>query len=297
MDSVLLLGASGLLGSNLISQICSDFRVFAIEHRNPVHLPESRKLKISEPQTNKVVDFINANQISIIINLAALTSVDECEKNLDQAFELNVNLAAKFAYLAKLTGAYYVLISTDHLYSDVLGKKSEADPVDLVNIYAKTKHQGEKLTIETNPNTLIIRTNFYGRSSIKKVSFSDWLYSSLQSNLVVTALTDVYFTPISMQKFAQLLNATLALKPIGVFNFSIDQIVTKYEFALRFAKLLDFSENLVQPITLSDLNLVAKRPRCMELDNSKLKALLRLETIDFEKDLQSVCYEYRKETS
>ena len=153
------------------------------------------------------------------------------------------------------------------------------------------------MAIEQNRNTLIVRTNFYGRSLGNRVSFSDWLYNEFWSGSVVKALTDVYYSPVSMRKLTELLMPMLNAKVKGVFNFSSDQVVTKYDFALKFANLMHFPEKLVQPVNLVDLNLLTKRPKCMALDNSKLKAHLNLRAIDLHDDLELTCNEYIRKKS
>ena len=150
------------------------------------------------------------------------------------------------------------------------------------------------MAIEKNHNTLIVRTNFYGKSLGNRISFSDWLYHELRLGSVVQAVTDVYYTPISMKKLTELLIPMLNSKTNGTFNFSSDQVVTKYDFALNFAKLMNFPQKLVHPVNFKALNLFTTRPKCMALDNSKLKNVLHLSAIDLQDDLEMTCIKYFK---
>ena len=66
---------------------------------------------------------------------------------------------AKACFLSEIK---LIHISTDHLYSNENKLHSEGDEVSLVNIYAKSKYEGEINASNNFPSTLICRTNFFG---------------------------------------------------------------------------------------------------------------------------------------
>lgn len=292
MDSILILGASGLLGSYFTKNFEKYYKVFVCEHQQTIDIPEHRKFKILGSDWNDLRIFIIENNIKIVLNTVALAEVDECEKNKELASRLNISFVQAVAEVTNSVGIRHVLVSTDHFYGNKLGKKTEIDPVKLVNFYAKSKYQGEVIAAEINPNTLIVRTNFYGKTSVLKPSFSDWIYNSLMTGEKIGVVMDVHYTPVSMLRLTAILQGLLRTEHIGIFNVACDQVISKYQFALKFAELLGMSKELIKPIKQKQLNLIAARPRNMELDNAKIKNHLELKNVDYEADLEEVSLTY-----
>ena len=113
---------------------------------------------------------------------------------------------------------------------------SEEDIVSLVNIYAKSKFEGELSILEYYSNSLICRTNFFGYGPLHKMSFSDWIINSFISKREITLHNDVYFSPISGRNLAFLAHKLLDLGCSGIYNISSDNVLTKYQFGIYCVK-------------------------------------------------------------
>ena len=97
--------------------------------------------------------------IDIVINCAAMTNIDECEKNKYQAFWSNVLGAYNLARACKLSGKKHVFISSACIFEsqDVDDWKDEYSKPNPKCFYAETKTMAEKLVREIDQDTLIIR--------------------------------------------------------------------------------------------------------------------------------------------
>ncbi|MEN7982571.1 MAG: SDR family oxidoreductase, partial [Nanoarchaeota archaeon] len=172
MGKVLITGGSGLLGSNLAEIFCKDFEVFIIFNKNPVKIDYCNEMKID------LIDFENVEKIIkkinplIIIHCAALTNVDYCEKNPKEAKEINCDSTKNLARIGKEIGAKFIYISTDSIFDGETGGYSENDIPNPINVYAKTKLEGEEEVRKINGNYIIIRTNIYGKNKIQKFSLA-----------------------------------------------------------------------------------------------------------------------------
>ena len=162
MKKILVTGATGLLGRNLVPRLKKiDAKIYTQSLRSP---GSDFILDLSErDKVHKTLDSIMPN---IIINLAALTDVDHCEENPNDAFLANscsvVNIVN---WILKTKKACFLIhISTDHLY-DGIGPHLE-NSINIKNVYALSKYSGE-IAASLVPST-IIRTNILGHFELSK---------------------------------------------------------------------------------------------------------------------------------
>jgi dTDP-4-dehydrorhamnose reductase len=109
----------------------------------------------------------------VIVHLAALTKVNECQRDPARAFAVNGEGTANVARAANATGARFVYVSTDYVFN---GRKSEPyveeDAVDPINMYGRSKLAGEHRV--PSGSNLIVR--------------SGWLYGTHGRNFVEAIL-------------------------------------------------------------------------------------------------------------
>ena len=156
MASICIVGGTGMLGATLVPSLRD------LGHKVVCF---SRKSKDEEAM---VVDYSNHDSLeraldacnpSFVINLAALTNVDECEKNPHLAYSANVRIVEILSgWIRKSTSCHLIQISTDHVY-DGTGPHVE-EKIKIVNYYGFSKYSGE-LAASLVPST-ILRTNFFG---------------------------------------------------------------------------------------------------------------------------------------
>lgn len=118
---------------------------------------------------------VAGTQPDIVINGAAYTAVDAAEDEPDRAFAINAFGAAEVARAAAAAGAPVIQLSTDYVFD---GSSSlpydEHAPTNPLNVYGRTKLEGEQLVRAATPDHVIVRTA--------------WLYSPFGANFVKTML-------------------------------------------------------------------------------------------------------------
>jgi dTDP-4-dehydrorhamnose reductase len=289
MDTVLITGASGLLGSSLTSYLRNQgYRVLtASQKSHSDHLVD-----LSQPiEAKKILAEIKP---SIIINLIGLTSVETCEQNIDLAYLINTRVVENIVqWIASADITCHLLhISTDHVY-DGPGNHKE-DSLSIVNNYALSKYAGE-LAAQFVPST-IVRTNFVGRSLVNdRVSLTDWVYRSLKSREKVQVLDDVYFSPISISLLCKMIELCMQKKPIGVFNVGSHNGMSKADFDFAFAEELSLPLEYMTRIKISDATfLKARRPKNMRMNNEKFENELGVKLPNLEDLIIEIALEYRE---
>ena len=203
-----------------------------------------------------------------------MTRVEECEQRPRDAEHANAGLTRNVAIATHALGIKLVHISTDHLFSGSRSRMTEEELPEPLNVYARTKLQAEEWARMANPETLIVRTNFFGWGHLYRQSFSDWIITSLRSGRRITMFEDVYFTPILADSLALATHDVVANKASGVLNIVGDERLSKYDFAIRVAKRFGLPKTLVVRGKMDNPKPLVHRPHDMSLDNTKASGLL-----------------------
>ena len=207
---------------------------------------------------------------------AGLMNVEGCETDPVQAFQLNVGAAERVARVAKASGARLVHISTDHLFDGRRPWRTEADAPSPMNNYARTKWQAEQVVMETCPDALIIRCNFFGWGTRVRTSFSDWILRSLEQRQELRMFDDVFFTPMLINDLIDVIIELIARESAGIFNVAGGECLTKYAFALKVAEMFGHSTGRIRATSVEEIAFKARRPKDMSLSSLKLEEHLHI---------------------
>jgi len=265
VTKILITGAFGLLGSSLTPYLQ------ACGHEVIRHSQKSQGDVVGDltnwDETNAI---LNAVSPDVIVNLAACTDVDECERNPHKAYLLNVRIVEHLANWIKQTnhGCHLVHISTDMMYDDE-GSQQEHE-ITLSNYYGFSKYAGE-LAAATVSST-ILRTNFFGPSlCAHRTSLSDWLVQSLLNTQQIEVFEDVRFSPLSIQRLAELLELVIRKPQRGVYNLGSKEGMSKAEFAFSLAETLNLSTKSMERDMSDKIKFIAYRPKNMCMDSSSFE--------------------------
>jgi len=167
-----------------------------------------------------------------------------------------------------------VHISTDHLFSGDTSFADEGDLAAPVNIYGRTKAEAESRVLDTYPEALLIRTNFYGWAPSYRQSFSDVIIGRLRLGRTLTLFRDVFYTPILIRALIEAIHELIRLRASGVLHVVGDERLSKYDFGLKIADKFDLDEGLIKPGLLREEASLVRRPYDMSLSNRKACRLL-----------------------
>ena len=287
---LLILGSSGLLGSTLVQKLKGhDFQVYQASRF-------SEWADIRFDPTNYLALCLALERVrpNYVINLVGLTSVDECESNIDFARNANVtpNLNLVAARSALALDFSVLSISTDHVY-DSPGDSPEGD-ITLRNVYALTKIQSE-LALDGSRD-LVFRTNFVGKSLTPgRESLTDWLWKRAKLDVVSSVIEDVYFSPLSISTVSDAIAHALNDFHPGVFNLGSHSGMSKAEFDFCFLKHLGFETSSFVPVKKEEASfLVAPRPSDMRMDSSLFETTFKLPLPDLRDEIPRIAQEYKQ---
>lgn len=161
---VLLTGAQGQLGHCFRDIFPSNWKLIALNH-----------LQFDITDYSVVERLLTIYKPEIIVNTAAYTAVDNAEIEQELAYKVNVLGSKNLAIASNKHNVRLFHISTDYVFDG--NKKTpylETDFTNPINIYGKTKRDGELVILENDPSAIIIRTS--------------WLFSEYNNNFVKTML-------------------------------------------------------------------------------------------------------------
>lgn len=172
----------------------------------------------------------------MIVNAAAIVSAAECEANPADAWRVNARPAAIVADHARAAGCRTVHISTDHYYcGDGDRKHAEADPVRLINDYARTKYAAEAFAL-TQADTLVLRTNFIGWPSAGGTSFAEWAMRVIETDAAADLYQDQFVSSLDVWTFAEAVVDLAGGRAAGVVNLAASQVFSKAQCVAELAR-------------------------------------------------------------
>lgn len=271
---VLFTGGSGLLALNWAAAVAGRYDVVLGLHSRKISVPGMVTEAIHLDDTEVLESDIERLNPGIVIHCAALTNVEECEADPSLADRVNVQLAERLATVCRKKNIRFVFISTDHVYSGKQSMRTEDEPVEVLNEYARSKASAEQAVMHIDSSALIIRTNFYGWGTDYRYSFSDFIISNLRKQLPVFLFEDVFYTPILIEELAHTVMELVEKKASGIFNVVGNERLSKYDFGKRVAEVFELDASLIRPDQFAQRKDLVARPFDLSLSNQKTSKLL-----------------------
>ena len=265
--NVLITGATGLLGSALVKLMEGEFNIYCTG-RSSIINDFNKKFLSFDLKKKSYEELLAWSKPEIIIHCAAITDVDFCEKNPEEAFLVN------YESLKKLFNSNYtkkiVFISSDAVFDGTKINPSEKCKTSPLNVYGRTKKMSEDFLLSMNNNNSIIRTTIVGRNINKQNdnNLVEWIVDSVKSNRSIQLFDDVIFNPISTFHLANEIVYMVKNSKGGLFHISGADTITKFEFGVKLCKSLGFSAENLNRGSIKDLNLLAKRSNNQTLDTT-----------------------------
>lgn len=280
MARILVTGARGLLGSNLILQSSEAHQVVAASRSGGISLPGVVSHVADLTDRAAARRLVEAASPEWIVHCAAATDVDACETDPDGALRVNRDAARNVAEAASRSRLAY--ISTDCVFDGERGDYAEANNPSPISVYGETKLAGEQAVVAVHPDALVIRTNLYGWNALPKQSLAEWFLARAEAGVRSPGWSDVRSTPILVNDLAEIILQLLASGKTGVYHVGGRTCVTKLDFGRRVATTFGLDPDSIEPSRLDDARLTARRGRnlCLRGDRLERDLEIRLPDVD-----------------
>ena len=283
MTVILITGASGQLGMSLKRIFNSKYEIISTTgNNNPTG--SSMHLDVTNPMLFKEV--METTNPDLVINLAALTNVDLCEKNPELAYSINIG------GMDNLVNAFkgpIIHVSTDYVFDGEDGPYKEEDTTNPLNVYGLSKLESEKLLLDHSENSLVIRSNvLYDYSSKSEASFLNWVVDSLTQEKEINVVEDQWNNPTWTGSLAVVIDRVIDTQLTGLVHWGDGDLVSRFDFANKIADVFNLKKSLIKPILTSELNQTAKRPLKSGLKSDYAQNILNLEPPTIKECLETI---------
>lgn len=271
---LLITGSSGLLGLNLALEAMNAHEVMGVDRATLKSAP-FRTIQADLLEEGAVDFVLDAARPDWLVHCAALADLEACEENPDLARRLNAHLPLALAKACKMRGISMVQISTDAVFDGTKsGVYTEEDEPHALNVYARTKLEAEQAVLESNPDAIVARVNFYGWSLGGRRSLAEFFFNNLANNKSMSGYTDVIFCPMHAAHLGQALLKMLAKGLHGLYHAVGPQPMSKYQFGVEIARKFKMNESEISPKSIQASSLTVRRSHNLYLSTSKLSTAL-----------------------
>lgn len=245
MDTILVTGANGLLARALSSV---DRRILALS-----------RAELDIADSDAIARAFERASPSLVINPAAMTDVDGCERDPEAAERANARAPRLLADACARAGARFVHISTDFVFD---GRKREPytfeDEPRPLSVYGRTKLAGELAASAALPDTTIVRVSWlYGRGGR---NFLSRLFDYAASNATLKGITNMRSIPTYAPDAARRILEIADRGVPGVYHVTNAGVASWFEVARAALDLAGRDDVELLPVTTHELGLPAPRP-------------------------------------
>lgn len=281
---VLLLGATGQVGRELLARLRGSYDVIA---------PARSDLALEDPEALR--QLLRERRPRLVLNAAAYTAVDRAEGEPAQCRAINATAPAVLAEECARGGAALVHYSTNFVFDGSQPRPwREGDAPRPLNVYGTTKLEGERAIASALERHLILRTALV--FSRQGESFVQRIRRLARERDEVAVVNDQHGTPTSASFVAE---ATLrAIAPVlaggeipwGVYHLTAAGQTTIYDYAVEVLALdparHEHRCRELRPITTAELHAPARRPLNGVLDSTSFSITFRVALPTWEQALE-----------
>jgi dTDP-4-dehydrorhamnose reductase len=279
MNRILLLGGSGILGSEVLRNL----NLEDMDYIAPLSSELDVRNKVSLQR------FAHDFKPNWIINCTAWTNVDGAEDSFESALSLNETAVRNIAEVAKQINCRVIHVSTDYVFDGTSPEPyDESAQVKPLNKYGESKLRGEGELLKIMPEgAYIIRTSWlYGKSG---KNFVKTIAAKAVRNESAQVVDDQIGSPTSARDLARaIISITDSPPKPGIYNFSNKGICSWFELACTIYRGVGADPKLVEAIDSSSLGLKAKRPKYSLLSKDKWESTGLSEISEWKISLESI---------
>lgn len=273
MKKILVTGCNGQLGRAIQKEYAGEVEFILTDVAEQEGI-----ISLDITDIDAVMALVRQQKPDVIINCAALTNVDGCEKMWDTAYKINAIGPRNLSIAATAVDAKLVHVSTDYVFAGTeAAPRTEFDTPDPISAYGKTKLEGERFVEQFAKKYFILRTAWlYGDGK----NFIKTMVRLSKTHDEVSVVCDQFGSPTSAVELAKMIHFLEPTENYGTFHATCEGETNWADFTDVFFAKLGITTK-VNHITSEEYARMypdaARRPAYSNLDNY----MLRLTTDQF----------------
>ncbi len=288
---ILVTGANGFTAYYICKLLLEKGYTVIATGKNESRLPFSpehfiyEKMDLTRRHTIKPI--FEKHRPDCIIHAAAMTQVDACEENRDEAYKVNVTGTENLLSEAGERTGRFIFLSTDFVFDGKNGMYRETDETGPVNYYGMTKLLAEKAVEKYAHEWVIARTCLvYGMPQGGKDNILTVVKRKLEAGERYRVVDDQWRTPTWVEDLAKGIVLVIEKRAKGYYHLSGKDLLTPYRMAIRAAAYLKRDSSLLEKVTEKNFLQAAKRPLRTGFNIEKAKKELGFDPVSFEEGMK-----------
>ncbi len=287
---ILITGSNGLLGQKLVDLYAGreDIELIATGRGEDRNLGSNHLYcKMDITSKDEVNEVFEKFQPDAVINTAAMTQVDQCEKDRESCWTQNVIAVEYLVNACSQNNTFLLHLSTDFIFDGEAGPYDEQAESNPLSYYGESKLASEQTLIKSNINWAIARTVLvYGIvHDMSRSNIILWVKKNLEEGNEIKVVNDQWRTPTLAEDLAIGCALIVDKQAKGVFNISGKDLLTPYEMAKKTANFFDLDTATMMETDGSIFKQPAKRPAKTGFILDKARKQLGYEPRSFEEGI------------
>ena len=290
--SILVFGSNGLVGSNVVDEgRAQGYSVVGTYHSSEPDFD----IELSEcdiRDESRVRSVIRDLEPDVVVNCAAYTDVDGCEREPQKAQAVNAAAPGVMAETCAEHGVSFVHLSTDYVFDGTAERPyREDDEPNPIQVYGETKLEGERRVLDEHPEALVLRLSFvwgeHGATGDLQ-GFPAWVLDRARNGEALPLFTDQYVTPTNARFAAETVLSLVEREVSGIYNVASRDCVSPYEFGRRVLRRLTSDADLLEQRSMADVSRDAARPHDTCLETTILEEKMGRRTPSLDAEIEDV---------
>lgn len=265
-----IIGKNGMLAQDIIE---------VFNKNNVEYVATASDIDITN--INILNNFIKDKNIKTVINCSAYTKVDLAEEEKELCYKINSEGVKNISEIVSNIKANLIHFSTDYVFD---GKDTkpymEEDKTNPINIYGKSKLEGEKYVLKL-PNSIIIRISwlygFYGKN------FVYTMINLMNSKESIKVVNDQFGSPTYTKDVAEVVSDFIQNNNLdyGVYHYTNEGNISWYDFANNIYKIgkeynIINNDCQINACSTEEYPTKAKRPKYSVLSVEKIAKYVKI---------------------
>ncbi len=263
MDRIYITGAKGMLGKAAVSVFAERYDIFP----GDFHETDVR-------DAGAIAEEIHRAKPKFVLHLAAMTDVDGCETNPEEARRINAVGTKNVALACRRCDAVMIYVSTGMVYD---GRKDspyvEFDPVSPANAYARSKHEGELAIRDLLSRFYIFSTCWLFGGGRDDKKFVAKVVERARGSRELKAVSDKFGSPTYTADLARGMFGFIESGLYGRYHCVNTGCVSRLEMAREIVTAAGIGNCSLVSVSSDEFPLPAPRPRMEAMRNYNFELL------------------------